>query len=101
MRILFAWVTAILILTACGGGDERDKTDARSDKSKAVVIGPIGAPATLTKRLDFASCLAEDFSDDAAQSSRLKTVRPACASVVSAPPDVRYGLAANSFNDAT
>jgi hypothetical protein len=70
MRILFAWMTAILILAACGGGDERDKTDARSDKSKAVAAGPIGAPATLTKRLDFASCLAEDFSDDAAQSSR-------------------------------
>ena len=83
MRILFAWVTAILILTACGGGDERDKTDARSDKSKAVVIGPIGAPATLTKRLDFASCLAEDFSDDEAQSlatAKAPASAPDCSS---------------------
>ena len=36
----------------------------------AATTGPVGAPATLTTRLDFASCLAEDVADDAAQSSR-------------------------------
>src|SRR5262245_30017441 len=36
-----------------------------------------------------------------AQFCCLNTVRPACASAVSAPPDVRYGLAANWFSEAT
>jgi hypothetical protein len=70
MRILIALLTATLVLTACGGEAEREKTRAKREKAAAAATGLAGAPATLTRRIDFASCLAEDLSDDAAQSSR-------------------------------
>jgi hypothetical protein len=69
MRVLIAFTTALLVLTACGGDRGQDATAAKH-KAKAAATGPAGAPATLTKRLDFASCLAEDMADDATQSSR-------------------------------
>ena len=69
MRILIAFVTTLLVVTACGGDGGRGKTSAqRNDQSAAA--GPIGVPATLTKRLDFASCLAEDLGNEATQSTR-------------------------------
>jgi hypothetical protein len=69
MRVLIAFTTALLVLTACGGDGGQDVTAAKH-KAKAAATGPAGAPASLTKRLDFASCLAEDMADDATQSSR-------------------------------
>src|SRR5262245_28750782 len=69
MRMLVALVTATVLLAACGAKENYDTTRAKR-RDAAATAGPIGAPATLTKRLDFASCLAEDITDDAAQSSR-------------------------------
>ncbi|MGH8203442.1 MAG: hypothetical protein ACREST_02470, partial [Steroidobacteraceae bacterium] len=40
------------------------------DQAVAAAERPPGAPAVVTRRLDFASCLAESLTDDAAQSSR-------------------------------
>jgi hypothetical protein len=70
MRIQIAFLAAALVLAACGGdAGEGDVTTARH-KATAMAGGPPGVAATLTKRLDFASCLAEGMADDAAQSSR-------------------------------
>lgn len=69
MRTHIAFLAAFLVLAACGGGDGRDVTAARH-KAQAAAGRPAGVPATLTKRLDFASCLAEDIANDAAQTSR-------------------------------
>ncbi len=70
MRIPVALLAALVLLAACGS--DVDKDDVTSIKRKAATAagGPAGVPATLTKRLDFASCLAEDMADDAAQTSR-------------------------------
>ena len=70
MRFLVALLTACVVLTACGGDAAKKSASTTQDKAAATAEGPPGAPATLTKRLDFASCLAEDLADDAAQSSR-------------------------------
>jgi hypothetical protein len=70
MRILVLMVAAALCLSACGGDAERDVTNSRRDKSAQYAGGTAGAPAVRTHRLDFAACLAEDMTDDAAQSSR-------------------------------
>jgi len=69
MRILIAFMAALLVLTACGG-DEGGPDVTAAKRKTMEAAGPAGAPATLTKRIDFASCLAEDIADDAAQSSR-------------------------------
>jgi hypothetical protein len=70
MRILIALVMATLVLTACGEDAGRDTTRTQRGKSAKVAEGPAGVPAARTKRLDFASCLAEDMTDDAAKSTR-------------------------------
>ena len=70
MRFLASLLTACIVLTACGGDAAKESASTRKRKAAATAEGPPGAPATLTKRLDFASCLAEDLADDAAQSSR-------------------------------
>ena len=69
MRFLTLFMAAALLLGACGGDGGQDVTSAKR-KAKVEAAGPAGAPATLTKRIDFASCLAEDIADDAAQTSR-------------------------------
>lgn len=69
MRILIAFTAALLVLTACGGDGGLDITSAKR-KAAVGAGGPAGVPATLTKRIDLASCLAEDMTDDEAQSSR-------------------------------
>jgi hypothetical protein len=70
MRILVAVLSACAVLAACGGDAARESASTRKGKTAAAAAGPPGAPAVLTKRLDFASCLAEDIADDAAQSTR-------------------------------
>ena len=70
MRFLVSLLTACVVLTACGGDAAKESASTQRGKAAATTEGPPGAPATLTKRLDFASCLAEDLADDAAQSSR-------------------------------
>ena len=70
MRIFIAVLTACIVLTACGGDSGTEASRTGRGKTAAVTEGEVGAPAVLTKRLDFASCLAEDLTDDAAQSTR-------------------------------
>ncbi len=71
MRTLIALLAATLVLTACGGDGSRGDVTHATRKAKTAATGPGGGvPATLTKRLDFASCLADDMSDNEAQSSR-------------------------------
>jgi hypothetical protein len=70
MRIPVFFVAAAVCLTACGGDAEHDVTRSRRDKAGQVEEAAVGAPASRTHRLDFAACLAEDMTDDAAQSSR-------------------------------
>ena len=69
MRSLVAVLSACLVLAACG---DAAKKSARTENgtTAAVAVGPPGAPAVLTKRLDFAACLSEDIADEAAQSTR-------------------------------
>ncbi|HEY8265716.1 MAG TPA: hypothetical protein VIG03_04025 [Steroidobacteraceae bacterium] len=70
MRILIAFVTALLVLAACGGDGGRDSSSSRRGKTQTASGGVVGVPATLTKRLDFASCLAEDIGNEEARSTR-------------------------------
>ena len=70
MRTFLAILTAAAVLAGCGGDAGPDRTSTKGRAAKAAATGPVGAPATRTHRLDFASCLAEDMTDDAAQSSR-------------------------------
>jgi hypothetical protein len=70
MRILIASLAALLVLTACGESGKSDVTKTQRKAKTAATSGPAGVPATLTKRLDLASCLAEDMTEDEAQSSR-------------------------------
>ena len=69
MRILIAVVSTLLVLTACGGDGGRGKKGAQHNDQSAAA-GPVGVPATLTKRLDFVSCLAEDLGNEETQSTR-------------------------------
>jgi len=69
MRILIAFVTATLFLTACGDEARQDVTRV-GGRNAATTAGPVGAPSTATSRLDFASCLAEDVADDDARAHR-------------------------------
>jgi hypothetical protein len=70
MRILVLFVAAALCLSACSGDADRDTTRAKRGKGAEAAGAAVGIPAVRTHRLDFAACLAEDMSDDAAQSSR-------------------------------
>jgi hypothetical protein len=70
MRILIALLTATLLLAGCGGDAEKKAKRAKPGAAAKVEQSAVGVPATVTRRLDFASCLAEDLTDDAAQSSR-------------------------------
>ena len=70
MRILIAFTAALLVLAACGGDAGKDDVTTVKRKGAVTAAGPAGVPATLTKRLDFASCLAEDIGNDEAQTSR-------------------------------
>ena len=70
MRILIAFVTALLVLAACGGDGGRDSKSSSHSKAQSASSGVVGVPATLTKRLDFASCLAEDIGNEETQSTR-------------------------------
>ena len=70
MRFPIVILAAMLVVAACGDDAERAKTSAKRDTAATVAEGPPGAPAVITRRLDFASCLAESLTDDAAQSSR-------------------------------
>ena len=70
MRILIAVLSACVVLTACGGDGGRGSSRAKGGETAEFTKDTVGAPAVLTKRLDFASCLAEDLTDDAAQSTR-------------------------------
>lgn len=70
MRFLAMGLAAVLLLSACGGDVGSNDVTKITRKGAATSAGPAGAPATLTKRLDFASCLAEDIGNDEAQTSR-------------------------------
>lgn len=70
MRILIAFLTASLLLCACGGDAEKRSARSKQGKTTTVAETQAGAPAVKTKRLDFASCFAEDLTDEAAKSSR-------------------------------
>jgi hypothetical protein len=72
MRILVAFLAAALVLAACGGdgGGGRETTHVRRGKAATAEEAAAGVPAIITKRLDFASCLAEDLGEGAAQTSR-------------------------------
>jgi hypothetical protein len=70
MRNFVLVLSAALGLAACGGGDESDITRTQRGKGTQVAEGVVGVPAVRTHRLDFAACLAEDMTDDAAQASR-------------------------------
>lgn len=70
MRNIVMVMAAALALASCGGDAERDVTRAKRAKDAQVAASAAGAPAVRTHRLDFAACLAEDMTDDAAQTSR-------------------------------
>lgn len=70
MRLLISILTACMLLTACGGdSDPAQKKSSRSKKSNAIAIES-AVPAVRTRRLDLASCFADDLADEAATSSR-------------------------------
>lgn len=70
MRKFVILMAATLALASCGGDAERDVTRTKRGKNAQVEEGVVGAPAVRTHRLDFAACLAEEMTDDAAQTSR-------------------------------
>lgn len=70
MRVLIGFLATCLLLGACGGDAEKQSTLGKRGKTAAVISSQAGAPAVRTKRLDFASCFAEDLTDEAAKSSR-------------------------------
>lgn len=69
MRILIAILTACVLLGSCGGDSDRTSTRSTRGTTATAAMQP-GAPAVRTKRLDFASCFAEDLTDEASKSSR-------------------------------
>jgi hypothetical protein len=69
MRILIALVTATVLLAGCGDDAGRDVTRINKGRSAVIDKAAQGAPATITRRLDFAACLA----DEEAQSTRCPT----------------------------
>jgi hypothetical protein len=70
MRILIASLAAVLVLSACGDAGQSDVTRTQRKAKATAASGPSGVPATLTRRLDLGSCLAETMTEDEAQSSR-------------------------------
>ncbi len=70
MRILFAVLTVCLLASSCGGDSGTQSTRSKRGKGATATAMQVGAPAVKTKRLDFASCFAEDLTDEAAKSSR-------------------------------
>src|SRR5262245_39173336 len=66
MRISIALLAGLLVLAACGRDAENDVTRINKNRAAAVDKAAQGAPATITKRLDFAACL----GDEEAQSTR-------------------------------
>jgi len=70
MRILIAVLTACLLVSGCGGDSKTQSTSSKRGKSTTATASQVGAPAVKTKRLDVASCFAEDLTDEAAKSSR-------------------------------
>jgi hypothetical protein len=70
MRNFVLVLAAAIGIASCGGDAERDVTRTQRGKGGQVAEGIAGAPAVRTHRLDFAACLAEDMTDDVAQSSR-------------------------------
>jgi hypothetical protein len=70
MRSFITLLATACLLAACGGDAERDVTKTKRGRDAQSTEGVVGAAATRTHRLDFAACLAEDMTDDAAQTSR-------------------------------
>jgi len=70
MRLLISVLAACVLLGACGGDAEKKSAKSKQAKSTTVAGTVVGAPAVKTSRLDFASCFAEDMTDEAAKSSR-------------------------------
>ncbi len=70
MRRFITLLATACVLAACGGDAERDVSRKKRGKDADAAAGVVGAPAVRTHRLDFAACLAEDMTDDAAQTSR-------------------------------
>jgi hypothetical protein len=70
MRILIAILTTGLLLCSCGGDSDTQSTRSARGKGATAATSQVGAPAVKTKRLDFASCFAEDLTDEASKSSR-------------------------------
>ena len=66
MRNFAIFLAAIVCLSACGGDAGQDITHTKRRNAQATSVA--GIPAVRTTRLDFASCLAEDVADEAAQS---------------------------------
>lgn len=69
MRLLISCLLTCLLAVACGDAEQKAAA-AKAGKAKAVAEGPAGAPAVRTKRLDIASCFAEDLTDEESKSSR-------------------------------
>ena len=70
MRILMTVLTACLLLCGCGGDSGTQSASGKRGRSTTITASQAGAPAVKTKRLDVASCFAEDLADEAAKSSR-------------------------------
>jgi len=70
MRLLISILTACLLLAACGGdSDPAQKKSSRSKKSNAFELES-AVPAERTRRIDLASCFADDLADKDSTSSR-------------------------------
>lgn len=71
MRLLMTVLTtASLLLAACGGDSDPASKKAAKTKKAASVELQSGVPATRTRRIDLASCFADDLADEVATSSR-------------------------------
>jgi hypothetical protein len=70
MRVVVLLVASVVGLASCGDDANRDVSRAKRGRDTQAQASVVGIPAVRTHRLDFAACLAEDMSSDAAQSSR-------------------------------
>jgi hypothetical protein len=80
MRLMTILLSTSLLLTACGGDSDPERKKAARKKKEATVELASGVPAVRTRRIDLASCFADDLADEAATSSR-------CPSFVLLPLD--------------